>query len=899
MPVVKKLEVKYSADIKSLQTKLKRMEGDLKTSNAAVKKTSNQFAGMWKQMLGGQVAFAMVSKGLRSINRLMKDSIKAYGEQEKVERLLQTALQQTGKYSQAAFNDLKAYASQIQELTTVGDETSLKLMQLGLSMGVSSDKIKDATKAAIGLSKAYDVDLKSAMKMVALAYEGDFNMLQRYMPELKKLKDNTEKQAIAFKRFGEGWGIATAETDTAQGALDQLNNTIGDFKERIGESLTGSDEFKESIQKIKDIFADPDFAQGILNVITSLSKFTGKLMEAAEAILNFGIASASLDKASQTRQDLFDSLTDKFSKFIKTADLAAGELITLKTSFDMATMSGQSLEQINDNLTKLLKDISNKGYGEKLAKDWKKFREEQQRLNAEASETKDTLGKEKGVTKAVEEFKFEMDDTSDQLKDTEKDVEDFRDEVTKLKPVIVDVGGVTKDWDNVLAELSKDINQVGQSVLGLGETLGLDTGKFGGVLDSLTTGITQAFSGDIVGAVASGIDLIAGLFDLFKGQDPIEAAMEDWNELLDEGKIGTKEMWDLMRQLRWEGTELDEIQDHIAESINKGIGALSDYYGYAATSQERFNRAQLYTLAMFSGLMAQGMSFIDAIYEMGDAFTELLSIIQDTGYEVNEALDFMLGLTDFIAENEDLASAIGAVGDILDSVFESGIYNIEQLQSMIHTVGADLNDMFNQVIAAGGTQEQAWAMVIPTLNDLIYYANEYGLTIDENTQKLIDAAREQGYLSEIQVPPMEKLVEIMEVMLDMWSQFLGITYSLSWELGNTYNQMEKLKNITDEVNLGEMNITPGTIPEIGAASGFAGILGQDTTIHAHEGEGALIIPKSDMQQITNNTRGDVNYNWSFPMTNGGKMSDNELEGRLIGLVKRRGQLVDVMNRELD
>jgi hypothetical protein len=101
-------------------------------------------------------------------------------------------------------------------------------------MGVSTEKIEEATKGAIGLSKSLGIDTTAAMKAMALALNGDYNMLSRYNAEIRMATTETEKAAIVQKLITKGWNQATAETGTLSGKISQMNNAIDDMKESIG-----------------------------------------------------------------------------------------------------------------------------------------------------------------------------------------------------------------------------------------------------------------------------------------------------------------------------------------------------------------------------------------------------------------------------------------------------------------------------------------------------------------------------------------------------------------------------------------------------------------------------------------------------------------------------------------
>lgn len=286
---------------------------------------NSKFAKFKSSMLSiGKVMAGIGAAGIAMGGLLAAAAFKAAaaaGIQEKAEFLLATALSQTRNETGVTLNELKKYASQLQATTTVGDETSLAVMQLGLNMGVSADQIKGATKQSIGLSKAYGIDLKASMKMVALARQGEFSMLARYIPQLRSTTDKTEQAAIANKAMAEGFGIAEAETKTYAGMVTQLTNQWGDFIEKVGfkvmpiikeliKYISGSviPTFERWIDNIaKAVTAVRDFAEkiGLLNkVAREMREDREKEIEQySEAMKALQKEKDALDKAFQSQKD--------------------------------------------------------------------------------------------------------------------------------------------------------------------------------------------------------------------------------------------------------------------------------------------------------------------------------------------------------------------------------------------------------------------------------------------------------------------------------------------------------------------------------------------------------------------------------------------------------------------
>ena len=217
---------------------------------------------------GLSLAKAAVSKAMAaiqsSINKMVSISKKALLglaavmgiaswaaiKQEKAEYLLAAALKATGEYTDIAFEKFKAFASSIQQVTVYGDEDTLMLMKLMKSLGVTSDKLEEATKMAIGMAAATDRDVKSMAMYIALAIQGETTMLRRYIPALKKCTDKTKELEIITKFAADGFKIARAEAEITSGALTQMKNVIGDVAETIGKPFL--DNITKTAKRIKD-----------------------------------------------------------------------------------------------------------------------------------------------------------------------------------------------------------------------------------------------------------------------------------------------------------------------------------------------------------------------------------------------------------------------------------------------------------------------------------------------------------------------------------------------------------------------------------------------------------------------------------------------------------------------
>jgi len=257
----------------------------LKTEVKGADKSSSQVMKLTGAIAGLAAGYGALKAAGKAVD-FLKSTASAYKVQEKAEKGLQKALQNTTKDWQKQFQVAKDFASSLQKITVVGDETTLGLMRLGLNMGISSTQITQASKDAIGLSSALGIELNSSLKMVALAYKGDYTMLQRYLPALKTLKSSTEKAALVQKTLANGFKMAEADADTLEGAQQQLANSWGDLKESMGEWALAAKPIIKSLTKFFSSDKAKSWASGFAG---ALGRIIEKLTEVAEKLLGIKI----------------------------------------------------------------------------------------------------------------------------------------------------------------------------------------------------------------------------------------------------------------------------------------------------------------------------------------------------------------------------------------------------------------------------------------------------------------------------------------------------------------------------------------------------------------------------------------------------------------------------------
>jgi hypothetical protein len=222
--------IKNKDDLEKVDKSLKELPKSTDKAKKANKGLSQAFSKAAPAITAISTAYLAVSKAIGSVVNKAKQYVSLALTQESAERKLE---KQLGKN----IDEWKAYASSLQGVTTVGDEATLALIQTADALGISSNQIQEATEGAIGLAERFSevgLSQKNAMKGIALAYEGNFTQLQRYIPALRSAETEAEKMALLQKNMSEGFLLAVDSAKTSEGQIIQYQNAVGDLQEALG-----------------------------------------------------------------------------------------------------------------------------------------------------------------------------------------------------------------------------------------------------------------------------------------------------------------------------------------------------------------------------------------------------------------------------------------------------------------------------------------------------------------------------------------------------------------------------------------------------------------------------------------------------------------------------------------
>jgi len=209
--------------------------------NIATTETKKATMDMKKSWANYKMAVLGVVAAIGTVAYTVKKLVDLYAEQEQAELDLAAAMKINGSYTLERWKAYKKFASEMQQITTYGDESILQAMANLQTYGIKSEQtIKRATQAVLDLAAAKKIDLRTASEIVGKAFTGETGTLTRYGIVIDKGLDKTEKFDAVLNKIAETMGgRAKAAAESLNGQLTQMKNLLGDVGEQAVKAGSG------------------------------------------------------------------------------------------------------------------------------------------------------------------------------------------------------------------------------------------------------------------------------------------------------------------------------------------------------------------------------------------------------------------------------------------------------------------------------------------------------------------------------------------------------------------------------------------------------------------------------------------------------------------------------------
>lgn len=335
------------------------------------------------------------------------------------------------------------------------------------------------------------------------------------------------------------------------------------------------------------------------------------------------------------------------------------------------------------------------------------------------------------------------------------------------------------------------------------------------------------------------------------------------------GQVVNANVAKIIEDARNEGLQIKEIIEFVNNQLEKASSAISTLIGlhkqesgWLEFTQNELTIISSSLSAIFAEAQKNGESLFQAFQRIADPLQQLRDYFQQTGQAVPEALKQLFQYQNFFNTFQQNIGVVDAIRSALEALASIGPPSAETWQASL----AEVVNQYNQILAAGGNHQMALASIAPMLSTIVQIAQQYGLQIDENTQKLIDEARQNGLLQDQQLSMQNIMIEGFAAII----QALGGEIPAAWEKvlakideanNRTRQWGDTLRGIGDVLGNYKIPVIGGGGGnkgggDFGAQHGIAAIANRRVTIDVAEGGKPEAVFVAPLQKVNNRVSGD-------------------------------------------
>lgn len=190
-----------------------------------------------KNKVNGFVGMALPSFTLMGLSKSMISDAMSY---QGAVKSLSMNLAMAGNQTRGLTKDMMDFADQMMATYGVEDDMILKTAAMAAQYGVSGDKLKATMRAAIGMSKSFDMEVSTAMWHIVRGMNG---MVMRNSPlrmlglDMKTCKTEAERYAKIMEITDPLWKKVEASAGGLKTGMMRLSAAWGDVRKEMGLSI--------------------------------------------------------------------------------------------------------------------------------------------------------------------------------------------------------------------------------------------------------------------------------------------------------------------------------------------------------------------------------------------------------------------------------------------------------------------------------------------------------------------------------------------------------------------------------------------------------------------------------------------------------------------------------------
>ncbi|MCP4201156.1 MAG: phage tail tape measure protein [bacterium] len=330
---------------------------------------------------------------------------------------------------------------------------------------------------------------------------------------------------------------------------------------------------------------------------------------------------------------------------------------------------------------------------------------------------------------------------------------------------------VSKGLNEAIRDASKDLNLdvMTTSLLFLSEAFT----EAGGVAEFGMLKARNAVMNLVDATVSGRIPMATGL------QEVGEAFQLMAAETVAAGDVMSSEMFEIVESAKRLGEDVPGIVAFMAEQLNQAVAGVGAMVGgiQIVTQEDALAQAEIFATTFFAAV--EEMGILAATEAMGPAFDALKAKFEELGIALGPEGP-LAGISRFFDIARDpqfgpLLEGLQGLTGTLAGLANTGYLTAESFNAIQHQ-GLSA---FDQLLAAGLTEQEALQQMAPLLQAMIDASNQYGHALDPATAALIEQAEAAGIA--FKADPMYVMADAMILVAEL----LGATSEQIEKLGET------------------------------------------------------------------------------------------------------------------
>jgi hypothetical protein len=826
--LILKLTDQTQAGFKAIQDSLKGLQEQSRRTADETKKIGDGISGMGQKLAGWAAGFLTVKAASdllvgslkaqgeqeAAINRLNLALANQGNFTEKTSQALQEYadhLQATTQFSDDAIISAEAMLASL----GMNEEQIKRTTKAAADYAAFSGK--DLATVTEQLGKAYAGNTAGLSKM-GVVLDESVPKSQKFASALEQLEQRFAGSAEAATGTFQG-GLAQVQNalGEVQEGLGKFIGTLFDSQQGFNVAVEAANRFanflkvdmvlavSEARAKFAEMFAG--FLDMLANMEARLTKLRGNGLSAQDFEKMFGRAPkefemggdrgvSALRQMADDQRKLADSIREQGNQ----AAVSAGKILKLTNSqatLSKGTVSGNKAVTVSyEEMQAVLRDVE--ATRREIGEEMRQAAEEEIAVRNDIAETEREIHQERlqaadeeaAVRRDVEETMAEIaKERQRALADLADALFDAGQEIGGVLGSLMQMGAVGIDVFQRLNNEALQNQSLLQKMPGLiqGATAAFQSGSaFGGAMAGASAGAAFGPIGAGIGAIAGGLlGIFGGASKARKELEKLKAQVtQNFGSMQDFAKAANRVGVDVSRAFSTKDPkEFERITKQVNQALEdqkkrmeglrtavggldlmtKGFAAQMERAGAAsANTQASFSRLGTFAVATFAGLVRETGDVIGALQQMGPTLDTLSQLMADFGFQTGGAFGRLLQLRDIVVANEDVANSISGLNQLMKGLGDAGLVTKDILLQM----GAQASANFDELIARGVPANDALALMQPTLQELWERQKQLGVTYDENTEKLLRQAEEQGLVGDQFLSTNEAILEVLKILAE-------------------------------------------------------------------------------------------------------------------------------------